>query len=360
MLVAGVPLIKLLLSPWILIIVLISIVAIGTILDRIIYFSRLKLKVPDFLSQIKEYIRKVELRKAAELCDSISHPISLFSKDVIEAARLPRAQIFSAIERAEAKEMKAVASHVGVLTVCSFVAPLLGLFGTVVGIVQAFAVLAVAGGGTPTEMMAGIAIALLTTAFGIAVAVPAAIAFGIFGGRVDTMQRTMRMVSKSIVRVMSEKNLIDTSIAQKVRKKIESVEKYDPSEGSEALIPGINVAMLVICFFMIFVPNMYQTNFTVSTPALSKADVKDEKEKSELKLNIYLAADGSVYINNQLMPADTGVQNELMHQLMLRSLKRICIISAAEELYHYRVVDMMDRATQCGAEKVCLLKRRKE
>jgi biopolymer transport protein ExbD len=112
---------------------------------------------------------------------------------------------------------------------------------------------------------------------------------------------------------------------------------------------------------MIFVPNMYQSHFTVSTPALKKTkeEKKEEQKKTELKLNIYLGCEGEVYINNELMPADTGQQNELMRQLLLRSLKRLCVISACEDLYHYKVVDIMDRARQAGAERICLLKRRK-
>jgi biopolymer transport protein ExbB len=359
--IAGVPASQVILSPFVIIIIIVSIVSIGTILDRIVYFSKLKFALPEFLKKIKMYIEKKEFKKAEEFCDSIPHPVAKFAKEVVGAINLPRAQVITLIDRAEASQIQAVQAHVGILTVVSFIGPLLGLFGTVVGIVQAFSVLAESGGGSASEMMGGIGIALVTTAVGIAVAVPAAIAYGVFAGRVDGVVRQMRIVGKSITRTLSEKKLIDTSVTQRLRRKEEKAIKSDPSENSEALMPGINMALLIICFFMIFIPNMYQSNFSVSTPALKKSKAETKKEKkddTELKLTIFLAADGSMFINNELMPPDTGVQNELMRQLLLRSLNRLAIISADEDLYHWQVVDVMDRATVSGAEKVCLLKRR--
>jgi biopolymer transport protein ExbB len=359
--IAGVPASQVILSPFVIIIIIVSIVSIGTILDRIVYFSKLKFALPDFLKKVKMHIERKEFQKAEEFCDSLSHPVAKFAREVLGAVNLPRAQVVAVIHRAEATQIKAVQSHVGVLTVVSFIGPLLGLFGTVVGIVQAFSVLAESGGGSATEMMGGIGIALVTTAVGIAVAVPAAIAYGVFAGKVDVFVREMRMVGKSITRTLSERKLIDTSVTQRLRKKEDKSVRSDPSENSEALMPGINMALLIICFFMIFIPNMYQSNFSVSTPALKKSKQEkkqDKKDETELKLTIFLAADGSMYINNELMPPDTGVQNELMRQLLLRSLNRLAIISADEGLYHWQVVDVMDRATVSGAEKVCLLKRR--
>jgi len=355
----GIPYLKLVTSPWILILIIVSIVSIGTMLERFIYFAGLKLKRSLFIRRINSLIKDGDLESAVKLCDSTHHPVAGLSKDIIQSAGLPRGSIYASIDKSRIRERVVIESHVGVLSIISFIAPLLGLLGTVVGIVQAFSAMAAVGGGTPTEMMGGIAIALLTTAIGIIVAVPAAIAFGLFSNKVDAIEDDMKIAGSSILRTLSETGQIDKTIALKARKKLVAPVRADPSANSEALIPGINVALLVVCFFMIFVPNMYQTNITVSAPALTKAQPQNTEKKTELKLNIYIDKDGSVYINNEKMPPDTSVQNELMRQLLLRSLDRICILSADEGLYHYRVVDMIDRATQCGAERVCLLKRKK-
>lgn len=359
--IVGRPALEILLNGWVLIIIVVSIISIGTILDRILYFRALKLKVRELLSGVREAIKKGSLKEVHEICDKKNHPIARMVKDIVGMIGLPRKQFVDSVDRMILRERKEIEAHVPVLSVAAFIAPLLGLLGTVVGIVQAFSALARAGGGTPTEMMGGIAVALVTTACGIIVAVPAAIAFGVFGGKVDVMERQMKMVGKSIIRVLSEAKKIDTTVAEKIRKKIEAKKKFNPSEFSEALVPGINVALLCVCVYMIFIPNMYQTNFTVSTPTLKKVEEKKEEEKkkeTELKVVIMIEEDGSMYINNELMPPDTGAQNALIRQLLLRSLNRLVVISGDEKLYHYQIVDVMDRAVQCGAERVCLLKRR--
>ncbi|MDI6839738.1 MAG: MotA/TolQ/ExbB proton channel family protein [bacterium] len=327
--------------------------------ERSVYFAKLKLKTSSFLKRIRSLIQNGELKEAVEYCNSTNHPIGRMTKDIIQFAGLPRGEILKGIEKTQLRERASLESHVGVLSIISFIAPLLGLLGTVIGIVHAFSSMAATGGGTPTAMMAGIAVALLTTAIGIIIAVPSAIAFGFFSGKVDAVKDEMKIVGSSILRVLSQANLIDKTVSEKIRRKLTIIlERPNPSEASEALVPGINVALLIICFFMIFIPNMYQTNITVSAPALTRAQPEQDEKKTELKLNIHIDKAGMVYINNEKMPPDTAIQNELIRQLLLRSIDRLCVISADEGLYHYQVVDMIDRATQCGAEKVCLLKRK--
>ncbi len=329
-------------------------------LDRFVYFGRLKLKGSLFAKQIKNLIKKGQISEAVRICSTVHHPIGRMTRDIIQSAGLPRGGIYASIEKAQIRERAVLESHVGVLSIISFIAPLLGLLGTVVGIVGAFSAMATAGGGTPSDMMSGIAIALLTTAIGIIVAVPSAITFGLFSGKVDAVEDEMKMTSSSVLRTLSEVGMMDKTVVEKIRKKIIAKERADPSEASEAMTPGINVALLLICVFMVYIPNMYQNNITVSAPALAKAKKEQKQEKkTELKLNIYIAKDGAVYINNEKMPPDIEIQNELIRQLLLRSLDRLAIISADEDIYHYHVVDMIDRVTQCGATKVCLLKRRK-
>ena len=357
--ICGKPLLELLLSPWVFIIILVSVVSIGTIFDRLIFFARTKLDTLTFTRRIKELVKDKEIERAITLCEATRHPLCRITKTLLQSTGLPRAAIYGVVKNAAEEERRNVEAHVGVLNVLAFIAPLLGLLGTVVGIVQAFSVVATAGGGT-TEMMGGIGVALVTTACGIIVAVPAAIFFSLFGGKADTMDANIKVATSSILRSVSSAGLIDKTVVQKIRGKIVTKERPNPSAGSEALMPGINVALLVVCFFMIFVPNMYQTNFTVSTPALSKVKEEKKEEKTELKLTVHLARDGTIYINNAPTPADTGVQNNLMRELLKRSLQRMCILSADEGLYHGQVVELMDRVTQCGAEKVCLLKRRSE
>ncbi|MFN2349557.1 MAG: MotA/TolQ/ExbB proton channel family protein [Thioalkalivibrio sp.] len=82
------------------------------------------------------------------------------------------------------------------------ITPLLGLLGTVVGMIQVFSVITDVGVGSPGELAGGISQALITTAAGISVAVPSLIFHRYFRGRVDELVLEMEMESIKLVEVI--------------------------------------------------------------------------------------------------------------------------------------------------------------
>ena len=107
---------------------------------------------------------------------------------------------------------------------------------------------------------------------------------------------------------------------------------------------------------------MYESSITVSAPALAQAITADENDRkqTELKVNIHIAEGNEIYINNEKMPADTALQNGLIRELLKRSLQRFLMVSADPTVYHYQVVDILDRVKQCGAVKIAVVKRKKQ
>jgi biopolymer transport protein ExbB len=96
-----------------------------------------------------------------------------------------------AMASARSRERLSLEKHLGILGTLGNNAPFIGLFGTVLGIIKAFADLAKNQGGGAAVVMAGIAEALVATAVGLLVALPAVVAFNIFQGRI---RRTMGRV----------------------------------------------------------------------------------------------------------------------------------------------------------------------
>jgi biopolymer transport protein ExbB len=92
---------------------------------------------------------------------------------------------------ARSRERLMLEKHLGILGTLGNNAPFIGLFGTVLGIIKAFADLAKNQGGGAAVVMSGIAEALVATAVGLLVALPAVVAFNIFQGRI---RRTMGRV----------------------------------------------------------------------------------------------------------------------------------------------------------------------
>jgi biopolymer transport protein ExbB len=91
-----------------------------------------------------------------------------------------------AIEERARIELPQLEAHLGVLSTVATVAPLLGLLGTVLGMIKSFTVMAnAAGGAKPNELAGGISEALITTATGMIIAIPVLIAYNFIKGTVE-------------------------------------------------------------------------------------------------------------------------------------------------------------------------------
>ena len=102
-----------------------------------------------------------------------------------------------ALERVKEREVSSLRKGLGGMATVASVAPFVGLFGTVLGIINAFELLK--SGGGMEVIGPGIAEALVSTAFGLIVAIPAAMLFNYYTGRVETMSVDMNDVSSEFI-----------------------------------------------------------------------------------------------------------------------------------------------------------------
>jgi len=107
--------------------------------------------------------------------------------------------VTSALEDSKAETMIQMKRGLGVLATIGSTAPFVGLFGTVVGIINAFRGIAATGSGGMAAVSGGIAEALVATALGIFVAIPAVVAFNLFTGRLEKYQVEMNRASSQVV-----------------------------------------------------------------------------------------------------------------------------------------------------------------
>jgi len=104
-----------------------------------------------------------------------------------------------ALERVKERETSALRKNLGGLATVASITPFVGLLGTVFGIIKAFQLLKDSGGGGMDVIGPAIAEALVETAFGLAIAIPAAIAFNYYTGRVESMVVDMSDVSSEFI-----------------------------------------------------------------------------------------------------------------------------------------------------------------
>ena len=116
----------------------------------------------------------------------------------------PSVEVEQAIIDGGERQVALLRKHLRVLNGVATVAPLIGLLGTVIGMIQAFNDIAGASAmGRPEELAVGIGLALLTTAVGLSIAIPALTLYMFLASRVDTLVMEMDDVSQNVVQLIS-------------------------------------------------------------------------------------------------------------------------------------------------------------
>lgn len=171
-----------------------SIVGFAIIVERGIYFLRLQFDYASFSSALKSELKKKKLKNAMRLCKSSSHPVAKIAEKYL--LNLKEDQIRSEILKREGSlALEKVEQRLRALAALTHIAPLLGLLGTVTGLVSAFHAIELLGGQVnPGDLASGIWEALTTTVFGLVVAIPCMAAYHAFESRADQIARRMQYI----------------------------------------------------------------------------------------------------------------------------------------------------------------------
>ena len=118
---------------------------------------------------------------------------------VIQEPRIAEDALRQAFESAGRIALHRLERYLNTLGTTAAVAPLLGLFGTVIGMIEIFGSQAPTGATNPQQLAHGISVALYNTAFGLLIAIPALMFYRYFRGRVDEYLLTMELASERLV-----------------------------------------------------------------------------------------------------------------------------------------------------------------
>jgi len=155
-------------------IILLSLIAAVIIIERLIYFRRIRVDEETLINRLKATLQKGYHDEALSICESNPAPITNLMRVGIEYRQFPKREIREAILDAANMEIPKLERYLSALGTIAHITPLLGLLGTVTGNIRAFGVLGSFGSiGDPGLLAKGISEALLTTAAGIIVALPA-------------------------------------------------------------------------------------------------------------------------------------------------------------------------------------------
>ena len=180
-------------------IILCSVISLAIILERGWHLHRAKVDTEGLFSKVKKYFKEKRIEDALDLCVRTPGPVAkVLAVGIENHENDPRGRDM-AISRAGSQELRRLGKTLRRLALIANVTPLIGLLGTVTGMIKAFIkIQELAGRADATVLAGGIWEALITTAAGLMVAIPTMCAHQYFEGRIDDMASEMKEVTSGL------------------------------------------------------------------------------------------------------------------------------------------------------------------
>jgi len=182
-----------------------SVLAATVAIERFIVFTKAKINVNEFLTKIrKALLVNRNVKEAIKVCEQNKGPVASVMKAGLLRYGHARDDIEKTIENAALYELDRLEKRLGVLGTTANVAPMLGFLGTVAGMIKSFATLAEQGLTNPAAVAVGISEALITTATGLIIAIPAQLVFNWYTTKVTRFVRDIETASNMLVETFVE------------------------------------------------------------------------------------------------------------------------------------------------------------
>lgn len=191
-------------------IILCSIFAFAIVIERAYHLRRAKIDTGPFMKLIEDKIKRNKIMEAIDLCDKTPGPIAHILKSGILKHDRSRAEIKEAIEDASLHEIPRLEKRLSLLSTIAHIAPLLGLLGTVTGMVNCFQTIQKKSQAlapvNPGDLAGGIWEALITTVAGLVVAIPTLVAYNYIVNVVESFVLDMEVSATQLIDVLSRRS----------------------------------------------------------------------------------------------------------------------------------------------------------
>ena len=176
-----------------------SIIAVGIFLERMWVLRRGRVLPRDFLIEVEDLVMRRKRPEAISLCKRNNSSIAHVTRVGIENYGKKRDVIKEKIEEVGRREAASLERYINVIGTIAGVSPLLGLLGTVSGMIKSFNIISLQGVADPASLAGGISEALITTAAGLVVAIPTFVIYRYLSNKADSLilemeENSIRMV----------------------------------------------------------------------------------------------------------------------------------------------------------------------
>jgi len=194
-------------GPVIWLILLAAAAAAAVFVERALFCHRSQINSAEFLNGVRTVIKRGNVVEAISICDATPGPVARLVKAAILHREQGRDRVREAVEEAGLTEVPQLEEHLSLLATIAQIAPLLGLFGTIIGFIRVFMKLQTAGLYAHLDTLStGIWESLICAAAGIALAIPAHAGYNYLVSRVNKIVLDMERAAAEIVNVVTENN----------------------------------------------------------------------------------------------------------------------------------------------------------
>ncbi len=180
-----------------------SVWALAIILERLINLRRSKIILPEVQHAVESLKEENDIPMAISICNRHSGPFANLVRLTLEQRNLPKEDLKEVTEEEGRQEIHVLESGLGALETIAGVAPLLGLLGTVIGMIKVFNVISKVGVGQASALSVGISEALITTVFGLSIGITALIFYNYFMHKAEDLVLEIEHTTGDLVRKIS-------------------------------------------------------------------------------------------------------------------------------------------------------------
>jgi len=192
-------------GPLMWLILLCSIVSAAVFFERVAYFHQATMRVGEFMRGLANLVQQRRWAEAQIECNATVTPVTRVIHSAILHHTAPRAELKEIVQEAGQLEVPGMERRLTVLATIAFVTPLIGLLGTVTGLIESFVnISSQSGFASATDISGGIYQSLLTTAAGLIVAIPSSVGYAYLSSRVNALMHDVERAGIEIVNLISE------------------------------------------------------------------------------------------------------------------------------------------------------------
>ncbi len=186
--------------------VICSVTALAIVIEKFISIRGVEKKAGEFIKKTRKILKgdeKGRIDRVLALCEVAPSPPARILKAAIEKKGRGREEVKEVIVDAGSLEVPYLGRYLRILETIVTIAPLIGLLGTVRGMIRAFNEIALQGVGQPGALAGGISEALYTTAFGLSIAIPCLIFYNYFTHRTERFIRKLESFSSEFLELLA-------------------------------------------------------------------------------------------------------------------------------------------------------------